>query len=95
MQMQMYGLIRNDHNTVRIPNRIFETMLYNLFLSEEELKRNVFSREGDLAKNIFVSDGKLNMRLIMERFIVTYTEVCGPLEERFKEKNRSGTNPDG
>ena len=27
------------------------------------------------------------MRLIMERFIVTYTEVCGPLEERFKEKD--------
>ena len=87
VQMQMYGLIRNDHNTVRISNRIFETMLYNLFLSEEELKRNVFSQEGDLAKNIFISDGKLNMRLIMERFIVTYTEVCGPLEERFKEKD--------
>lgn len=38
VQMQMYGLIRNDHNTVRVANRIFETMLYNLFLSEEELK---------------------------------------------------------
>lgn len=37
-QLQMYGLIRNDHNTVRISNRIFETMLYNLFLSDEELK---------------------------------------------------------
>ena len=38
VQMQMYGLIRNDHNTVRIANRIFETRLYNLFLSDEELK---------------------------------------------------------
>lgn len=46
VQMQMYGLIRNDHNTVRIANRIFETMLYNLFLSDEELRSNVFSREG-------------------------------------------------
>jgi hypothetical protein len=35
VQMQMYGLIRNDHNTVRIANRIFETRLYNLFLSTE------------------------------------------------------------
>ena len=87
VQMQMYGLIRNDNNTVRVANRIFETRLYNLFLSEEELKRNVFVQEGNLAKNIFISDGKLNMRLIMERFIVTYTEVCGPLEERFKEKD--------
>jgi hypothetical protein len=87
VQMQMYGLIRNDHNTVRVSNRIFETMLYNLFLSDEELKSNVFSREGELAKNIFVEDGKLNMRLIMERFIDTYTEIVGPLADRFKEKD--------
>jgi len=87
VQMQMYGLIRNDHNTVRIANRIFETMLYNLFLSDEELKSNVFSREGELAKNIFIEDGKLNMRLVMERFIETYTEVCGPLKDRFREKD--------
>ena len=44
-QMQMYGLIRNDHNSVRIANRIFETMLYNLFLSDEELER--FSHTGN------------------------------------------------
>ena len=87
LRMQMYGLIRNDHNTVRVANRIFETMLYNLFLSEEELKNNVFSREGDLAKNLFVQDGKLNMRLIMEHFIATFTEIFGPLEGRFKEKD--------
>lgn len=86
-QMQMYGLIRNDHNIVRVANRIFETRLYNLFLSDEELKNNVFSREGDLAKNQFVTDGKLNMRLIMEKFIETYTQVCGPLKERFSEKD--------
>ena len=87
VQMQMYGLIRNDHNTVRIANRIFETRLYNLFLSDEELKQNVFSREGELAKNQFVTDGKLNMRLILERFKDTYTEICGPLADRFKEKD--------
>jgi hypothetical protein len=85
--MQMYGLIRNDHNTVRVANRIFETRLYNLFLSDEELKSNVFSREGEMAKNQFVKDGKLNIRLILERFINTYTQVCGPLVDRFKEKD--------
>ncbi len=87
IQMQMYGLIRNDHNTVKVANRIFETRLYNLFLSDEELKQNVFSREGGLARNQFVTDGKLNMRLILERFRDTYTEVCGPLVDRFKEKD--------
>lgn len=87
VQMQMYGLIQNDHNTVRIANRIFETMLYDLFLSDEELKCNVFSREGELAKNQFVTDGKLNMRLIMERSIETYTQIYGPLGEKFREKD--------
>ncbi len=87
VQMQMYGLIRNDHNTVRVSNRIFETRLYNLFLSDEELKANVFSREGSLAKSMFVQDGTLNMRLVLERFIETYTQVFGPLQERFKEKD--------
>ncbi len=86
-QMQMYGLIQNDHNNVRVSNRIFEMMLYNLFLTEEELKLNIFSRAGDLEKNRFVEDGRLNMRLILDRFIATYTEVFGPLEERFKEKD--------
>ena len=87
IQMQTYGLIRNDHNTVTVANRIFETRLYNLFLSDEEMKNNVFSREGGMAKNQFVMDGKLNMRLIMERFIETYTQICGPLGEKFREKD--------
>lgn len=86
-QMQMYGLIRNDHNMVRISNRIFETRLYNMFLSDEELKANVFSRRGDLGKNIFVADGKLNVRQILEGFIRTYHEVLGPLQDSFKEKD--------
>ena len=86
-QMQMYGLIRNDNGAVRIANRIFETRLYNLFLSEEEMKSNVFYTEGDQARNIFVEDGKLNVRLILERFIDTYHQVYGPLKEKFKEKD--------
>ena len=85
--LQMYGLIRNDHGAVRVSNRIFETMLYNLFLSDEELKSTPFFRAGDAQRNLFVTDGKLNMRLILERFIATYTEVCGPLTDRFKEKD--------
>ena len=87
VQLQMYGLIRKEQNAVRISNRIFETMLYNLFLSDEELKSNVFFREGDYARNIFVENGRLNVRLILERFIGTYHQVCGPLEEKFREKD--------
>ncbi|MBR2275538.1 MAG: AAA-like domain-containing protein, partial [Lachnospiraceae bacterium] len=37
VQMQMYGFIKQENNTIRIANRIFETLLYNLFLSDEDL----------------------------------------------------------
>lgn len=32
----MFGYIINRNNSVQIANRIFEMLLYNLFLSEEE-----------------------------------------------------------
>ena len=86
-QMEMYGFIRRDHGSVKIDNRIFETRLYDLFLSDEELQGNAFSSESKLAKNIFIQDGRLNMRLVMEHFIETYHQVCGPLEEKFREKD--------
>ena len=86
-QMEMYGFIKNNHNTVAISNRIFETLLYNLFLSDEEIKSSAMFNEGTLAKNIFVEDGKLNMRLVIEHFIKIYTQKFGPLEDKFKEKD--------
>ena len=90
VQMNMYGFIRNEHNSVCIDNRIFETRLYNLFLSDEELKSNEFSREGDLERNLFVEDGKLNVRLILERFIKAYHQICGPLEESERLQEKGG-----
>lgn len=86
-QMKMFGFIRNDRNTVRIDNRIFETRLYNLFLSDEELENNVFCKAGGLDRNLFVEGDRLNVRLILTKFIDTYHEIYGPLEEKFKEKD--------
>ena len=85
--MGMYGFIRNESGAVKIDNRIFETRLYNLFLSDEDMENRTFSSEADLERNIFVKDGKLDVRLILERFIETYHQVCGPLEDKFKEKD--------
>lgn len=86
-QMQMYGFIENRNGVVTIANRIYETFLYNLFLSDEIMKNNVFVKESGLSKNIFITDGKLNMKLILEHFISSYTEICGPLEDKFLEKD--------
>lgn len=85
--MEMYGLIKNDNNTVKIANCIFETRLYNLFMSEAELRNNVFFNNGTLDKNQFIQDGKLDMTAVLGGFIKTYTMVFGKLEDRFKEKD--------
>ena len=87
IQLKMYGVIDEDHGTVRIDNRIFETVLYNLFLSDEELKNSAIYKEGELARNQFVKDGRLDMRLILDRFIKSYTQIFGPLTDKFKEKD--------
>lgn len=86
-QMEMYGFIVQKDNAIAISNRIFETRLYNLFLTDEELQSNSFAREGSYERNIFVKDGKLDVQLILERFIDTYTEIMGPLTDRFHEKD--------
>ena len=89
-KIEMYGLIRNDHNTVRVKPH-FETRLYNLFLSDEELKNNVFPGKESLGRTISSGMGKL-ICAYPEHFIITYTQVCGPLKDRFKER-RQGTVP--
>ena len=86
-ELWMYGFIRNDDDAVRIDNRIFETRIYSLFLSEEELNSNVFYGRGDLEQSIFIEGGKLNVRLILEHFINAYHEICGELQDRFKERD--------
>lgn len=58
--MQMLGLIQNDHGTVRVANWIFEALLYNLFLSDEELKNSVFSRKGSFARKRLFDDGEVS-----------------------------------
>lgn len=87
VRMEMYGLIKNDNNTVKIANCIFEIRLYNLFMSEAELRNNVFFNNGTLDKNQFIQDGKLDMTAVLGGFIKTYTMVFGKLEDRFKEKD--------
>ena len=52
-----------------VSNRIFETLLYNLFLSDADFKDNVFGRNGDLGRSIFIHDGVLDVPLIMDHFI--------------------------
>ncbi len=68
----MFGFIKENDGQVVISNRIFETRLYNLFLSEE-LTSSVIYQTGERDKNQFVKDGILNMELVLEKFNDTFS----------------------
>jgi hypothetical protein len=82
---EMYGFVVNDNNQVVISNRIFETILYNYFLSEELVGNNMYDA-GLRDKNRFIDNGHLNMKLVLERFVETFDYIYGENDEKFIEE---------
>lgn len=82
---KMFGYVTNQNGKIAISNRIFETWLYNLFVSEESLESSIYSA-GAADKNQFIEDGRLNMEKVLERFIVHYTDLYGDKDDSFHEK---------
>lgn len=68
----MFGFIKEKDGQIVIANRIFETRLYNLFLSEE-LTSSAIYQSAEREKNQFITDGILNMELVLEKFILNYS----------------------
>lgn len=81
---EMLGFIKNENGCVVIANRIFETYLYNLFLSEDAANGGIY----DFAvrdKNQFIQDGHLNMRLLLEKFVLYFDDLYGDQGAQFYE----------
>ena len=58
--------------------------LYNFFLSEAELT-SVIYRMAEQEKRRFIVDGKLDMELVLERFVVHFTDIYGENDWKFIE----------
>lgn len=82
----MFGFLKNEQNVIVISNRIFETRLYNLFMSEELLDSKMY-KAGALDKNQFVHDGQLDMERVLERFTETFTDIYAGEDISFLEEN--------
>jgi len=81
----MFSFISDDNGYIRISNRIMETYLYDMFTAESEMER--ISTEGGLDKNQFIVNGMLNMKYIIERFVVHYNDIYGSNGDKFKEED--------
>ncbi len=82
---EMLGFIKEENGKAVIANRIFETSLYNLFISEEETQSLSYDA-GILMKNRFTERGKLDMELILVKFVEHFHDVYSDKDEAFVEK---------
>ena len=76
----MYGFLKkevteNSENAV-ISNRIFETALYNWFISIEiTTSNNEMFKAGLAEKSLFVQNHSLNVELILEKFVQYFDDI--------------------
>ncbi len=80
----MFGFIKNKDDTAVISNRIFESVLYNYFLSEEFSESKLYDI-GTREQNQFITGGHLNVRKILEKFVETFDYLYGDKDEAFLE----------
>lgn len=85
-QAATYGFIKNQHGVVAVANRIFETRLYNFYLSAADMHEEELYEESLRDRNQFIVDGHLNVRKILEKFVIHFHELYGDRDEAFVEE---------
>ena len=81
----MFYFVYDNHGATTVSSRILETWLYNYFSSEE--RSSAIFKDGETDKNQFIQEGRLNMRHVLERFIVHFNEIYRPgKDDKFVEE---------
>lgn len=83
----MFGFVKNEDASVAVANRIFETRLYNRFLSARELQEHAIYKASLWEKNQFIIGGQLDMRRVLERFVQHFTDLYAGSGETFLEES--------
>ena len=80
----MFGFLTEKNGHVAIANRIFEMYLLNLFMTEEAVKSDMFSK-GESDKIQFIKNNRLNMELVLKKFVEYFNEIYGDSNDKFIE----------
>ena len=86
MDGEMYGFLINKNGALVVANRIFEVMLYNYFLSLKEMKDSPMSRSGSGCKEQLIKNGRLNMKKLLERYVIAFDDIYEGNAESFSEE---------
>lgn len=82
----MFGFLKNDRRVVAVSNRIFETRLYDLFMSEEVLESKIY-KAAVMDKNQFIHDGQLDMEQVLRKFTEAFNDIYADADQKFAEEN--------
>ena len=82
---KMFGFLRVVNGCVVVTNRIFETRLYNIYMTAPQAVQSEIYKIASNDKNRFVNNGILDMDLVVERFVATFNDIYGSSEEPFVE----------
>ena len=86
MDGEMYGFVKNDNGALAVANRIFETRLYNYFLSLSEMEDIPISRYGSNNRDQFIENGRLNMEKLLEHYVTVFDDIYEGKAETFSEE---------
>lgn len=83
----MFGFVKRRNGTIVLANRIFELLLYNFFLSSPEMQKNSIYDAALKDRNQFIRDGCLDMRLVLEKFVLHFDQLYGDRNQAFLEED--------
>ena len=81
----MYGFFKESDGKVKVANVVFETLIYNYFISENEDNKEIPKITGVLQQDA-VRNGKFDMELCLLKFAEYYVEIFGGCDLKFIEK---------
>lgn len=82
----MYGFVKNDNGTLIIANRIFETRLYNYYLATDHAQSSDIFICATQNKPMFIHNGRLDMDLILKKFVEYFDQIYEDKAEIFDEE---------
>lgn len=82
----MFGAVKKEKGKIVPANRIFDTLLYDYFLSADEMRTSDLYKASLQDKNHFIEGGHLNMRRVLEKFTEHFHELYGNQSSTFLEE---------
>lgn len=80
----MFGFLKEADGCVAIANRMFEMCLLNMFAAEES-GSEVYSQGGS-DRILFIKNNRLDMDLVMKKFVEYFEEIYSENDAKFVEK---------